>query len=841
MSKTAWSALLPALLFTTYTIAQSSKSTNKGPQAQSLYSRSDYRPTAEKQFDLLHTKLDVRFDYNTSRMPGKAWLSLQPHFYATNTLVLDAKGMLIHKLTLLKGNKQLPLQFDYVDSMELHITLDKTYKKGEKFQVYIEYTARPDELETEGSDAITDAKGLYFINPLGKDSTKPIQIWTQGETESTSVWCPTIDRTNQKCTEEISMTVPAKYVTLSNGALVKQVKNVDGTRTDTWKMDLPHSPYLFFMGVGDFAVIKDKYKTLPVEYYVEKKYASVARGIFGETPAMIGFYSNLLGVAYPWNKYAQMVGQNFVSGAMENTTATLHSAAAYQNARQLLDENKWEIVVAHELFHQWFGDLVTAESWSNLTVNESFADYSEYLWLEHKYGKDHALLYNREAMQQYMDNPTNGQKHLARFQYADKEDMFDAVSYQKGGRILHMLRNFLGDSAFFKGLNNYLVQNKFKNAEADQLRLALEEVSGKDLNWFFDQWYFSSGHPKVDINYIYHDNDNKVQIVIEQTQAEKLFYLPVEVDIYTNGKASRLTYWIGKQKVDTISIAYHTKPDWINVDPQKAMLWGKTNSQSDEQWLAQARLAANAIDKVEAIEYIAKHWKNGNAAYEQAIGYLLNDAYFGTRKEALHFLKRGDITLSPALLAKVTQLASTEKDLLTKAAAIDVLATTGQKRFETLFLKGIHDSSYSVAGASLEALARINAPEAIASSQQLKADAKGRLTNALRITSYLEIDTANAMELLQEYKQTQMIEKLVETSGFLYFTNNVTNPEAFEKLVEAAADSYKLLRSDFQGLRTNIQSTFMWMIRQREAKLETYPNHELTKAQLKILRDKTGF
>ena len=145
-------------------------------------------------------------------------------------------------------------------------------------------------------------------------------------------------------------------------------------------MDLPHAPYLFFMGVGDYAIIKDKYKNIPVDYYVEKEYAPVAKKIFGETPAMIGFFEKIIGVPYPWPKYEQIVGRDYVSGAMENTTATLHQESAYQNARQLVDGNSWEEVIAHELFHQWFGDLVTTESWSNITLNESFADYSETLW-----------------------------------------------------------------------------------------------------------------------------------------------------------------------------------------------------------------------------------------------------------------------------------------------------------------------------------------------------------------------------------------------------------------------------------------------------------------------------
>src|SRR5215210_1642582 len=194
-----------------------------------------YQATAERINDLIHTKLDAKFDFTKSQLNGKVWITLKPHFYSTDTLALDAKGMSIHEVAIVKNGKNETLRYDY-DGMILRIMLNKTYKNNEQYTVYIAYTAKPDEYTGKGSAAITDAKGLYFINPRGEDKNKPTQIWTQGETEATSVWCPTIDKPNQKTTEEISMTVPDKYVTLSNGRLASQKKNANGSRTDVWKM-----------------------------------------------------------------------------------------------------------------------------------------------------------------------------------------------------------------------------------------------------------------------------------------------------------------------------------------------------------------------------------------------------------------------------------------------------------------------------------------------------------------------------------------------------------------------------------------------------------------------------
>jgi len=205
--------------------------------------KSIYRASATKINDLVHTKLDVSFDYSKSWMHGKAWITLHPHFYATDSLCLDAKFMNIEEVAIFKMGKKTPLKFAY-DSLNLRIKLDKLYKAGENYTVFINYVAKPNDIKAKGGMAISGAKGLYFINPLGKEKNKPTQIWTQGETESNSGWFPTIDKPNQKTTDEIIMTVPAKYQTLSNGILTNQKKNADGTRTDTWKMNLPHAPYL---------------------------------------------------------------------------------------------------------------------------------------------------------------------------------------------------------------------------------------------------------------------------------------------------------------------------------------------------------------------------------------------------------------------------------------------------------------------------------------------------------------------------------------------------------------------------------------------------------------------
>ncbi len=687
-----------------------------------------YRATATKINDLVHTKLDVKFDYNKSWMYGKAWITLHPHFYNTDSLQLDAKGMDIKEVALVKGGKNFPLKYTY-DSSYLFITLDRTYKKNENYVIYINYISRPDELKTKGSAAITDAKGLYFINPKGEDKDKPTQIWTQGETEANSVWFPTIDKPNQKTTEEIVMTVPAKYVTLSNGILVTKKVNSDGTRTDTWKMDLPHSPYLFFMGVGDYAIIKDKYKNKEVSYYVEKEFAPVARRIFGLTPEMIAFYSRITGVDFPWPKYAQIVGRDYVSGAMENTTATLHGEAAQQDARQLADGNNWEQVIAHELFHQWFGDYVTTESWSNITLNESFADYSETLWNEYKYGKDEGDATITGNMDSYLSNPNNAKKDLVRFHYTDKEDVFDQVSYPKGGAILHMLRNYVGDSAFFASLHLYLTTHKFQNAEAQDLRLAFEQITGQDLNWFWNQWYYNNGHPKLDISYAFDSAANTQKVFIKQTQNTHLFSLPIAIDVYQGGSKKRYDVWV-TNAADTFSFAVSGKPDLVNVDGKKILLAEKNEHKDLQEYIFQYNHAGLYRDRREAIQFASQKTSNNKAV--NFLQSAINDKSWHLRMLALNTLGRQTDLIKKTIEPQLVKLAKTDSKAAIRAEAIYLLGMLKDSANKDLFLANTNDLSYTVSAAAIEALAKVDSLGAVNVVKSIASKpAKGELESVL--------------------------------------------------------------------------------------------------------------
>ena len=692
-----------------------------------------YRITPTKINDLVNTKLDVKFDYQKSYLYGKEWVTLKPHFYATDSLSLDAKGMDIHQIAIVKGGKLLPLKYVYDDSLTINIKLDKKYIGGEEYTVFLDYTSKPNLLHDKPGNKL-DGKGLYFVNPKGEDKDKPTQIWTQGEAVSSSCWFPTIDYPEQKTTEELSMTVPAKYTTLSNGLLISQKTNADGTRTDTWKQKLPHSPYLFMMAVGEFKIYKDKWRDKEVNYYLEPKYFPYAKAIFGKTPEMMEFFSKALGVDFAWEKYSQVVVRDYPLGAMENTSATLLGDYVQKSPWELIDDPNGTggTTIAHELFHQWFGDLATCESWSNETLNESFAVFGEKYWNEKQYGKDDGDAKRYDELQAYLNNKTAANQNLVPFYFSDSEGVNGSNIYDKGGLVLNMLRHYLGDDAFFKGLGTYLKARAFKSAEVQDLRLALEDVSGKDLNWYFNQWYYGAGHPILDITYQWDEATKTEKVFVAQNQQGQIFQLPIAVDVYAAGKTERHQVWLTQAK-DTLTFNLAAKPDLVNVDAEKILITKKTDHKTMSELVFQYQHAPLYMDRFEA--FIAAADQQNTTEGSQILLAALKDKYYGLRIKAIRAIKADDKILMAAALPIITELAKNDPNYPVRAAALTFLGKTNSATLNELYLSSLKSPSYSVRGAALTAL-NITAPEqAFKIAKELLPQAEGPVSQAV-VTVY---------------------------------------------------------------------------------------------------------
>ncbi len=719
-----------------------------------------YRPSETKIHDLIHTRLEVSFDWEKSWMYGIANLKLKPWFQAASVLKLDAKGFEIREIWMNAGSGKKPLQYKY-DGLILEIDLGTTYSRKDTFEIGISYIAKPNDLKIEGSAAITDAKGLYFINPKGEETDKPRQIWTQGETESSSCWFPTIDKPNERTSQEIFITVDSSFVTLSNGILARSTKNDDGTRTDYWKMDLPHAPYLFMMAIGEFSVTKETWRGKEVSYYVEPEFGPHAKAIFGATPEMLEFFSNILGVEYPWAKYSQVSVRDYVSGAMENTSATIHGAFIQETTRELIDGNN-EGVISHELFHHWFGDLVTCESWSNLPLNESFATYGEFLWNEYKYGSDAAAMGLAGNLGAYLSESQGKREYLIRYHYGNREDMFDTHSYQKGSRILHMLRKYTGDDAFFASLKKYLQDNAYSDAEVHDLRLAFEDVTGQDLNWFFNQWFLSPGHPELKISYRFDENTSEVVLSAQQIQDldyMPLYKLPCQVEIFSAGNRKNHDFIFETESAE-FRFPCAVKPDYVSFDPEKTLLARIDEKKSDEEWLKQMKNAGNFLQVRESLDRLAFDHAD-SAVFETMLG-LLKHPFWAGRSSVLEKFSLYSGDRLPELVKIASEMALSDPKPQVRRAAIDFLANTNppassgegsaaidKESVLGVFKAAAKDSSISVLSRALDAYNDWEPGGAVTFAEQLeKEESESVRTTVAKI--YMEANHPRAFDYVSD-------------------------------------------------------------------------------------------
>jgi aminopeptidase N len=664
---------------------------------------SGYQASAKRDFDLLHTDLDLAFDWGRQAVIGKARLKLVPYFYPQKELVLDAKDFEVGAIFLLKDENRNKLNYRY-DEKQLKIYLPELFTSKDTIEVEINYTAFPERNSGSGSEAITDNKGLYFIDPLDTIPTKPSMIWTQGETEHNSKWFPTIDKPNERHTQLFKLTVPDSMISISNGELIKQEKLENGLRKDYWEMKLPHAPYLSALIVGDFGKVETKWRDIPLGYYVEKGFEKGAARVFQNTPEMIGFFEEKLGVNYPWSKYDQIVVRDFVSGAMENTTASIFMEELRLDEREAID-SEWDYIIAHELFHQWFGDLVTTESWANLTLNEAFANYSEYLWNEYKYGNDQAALKLVTEMEGYFAEAETKQEDLIRFDYEDSEDLFDSHSYNKGGVILHMLRKHLGDDAFFQGLNLYLTKHAFQSVEVHDLRLAFEKVSGEDLNWFFNQWFLDKGHPELffEVDYSQPENILVSAYQVQDLENSPLYQLPIEVSWYENETRKSKTLTMN-QAFQQFALENGTPVTQVYMDEGKNLLARRTQEMSADQFVLQFKESKLGVARYEALDSLVA--REAKPQLVEIIPLAVKDDFWSIRESVLGFLQNDQEWKNQidGLEEMVYELAEKDHKNSVRAAAIDLLAVWDSAKYQSTFLRWANDSSYLIASSALMGL-----------------------------------------------------------------------------------------------------------------------------------------
>ncbi|HQR41140.1 MAG TPA: M1 family aminopeptidase, partial [Gemmatales bacterium] len=511
------------------------------------------RTPTDRKVNIRHIRLDLKVDVAAKTVVSQAAIDFKT-IRAAKTLTLDAVGFEVKKVTLSReGQPDSQAQFTH-DGKKLTVELGNGMPAGQTGKVLVEYVVDKPK------------SGLHFFAPSKANPEAPMQVWSQGQTITNRYWIPCVDEPNQRQTTQVVATVPAA---ISNGRLLSRKENSDNTVTFDWYQDKPHSSYLITLVVGQFDMVQVDWNGMPVMYYVPKGRKAEAMPTYGKTPEMLTFFSSRFGIPYPWDKYAQLSCYQF-GGGMENTSATTMGDGILKDQRSLLDGNS-EWIVAHELAHQWWGDLVTCRDWSHTWLNEGFASYAECLWDEHSLGKDGYAMNVYQKLNSAI--PAGKARPVMDRRYPNPDSMFDGRSYPKGAFVLHMLRNRLGDEAFFQGIRDYGTTFKFQTVETADFRRSLERTTGRDLERFFYDWLERSGNPELEVTTDFKTDTRQVTIVAKQTQTIDPFHFPLKIALYCKGVADPVI--VEEEMKDREFKQTVTLPgvlERVEVDPDLAVL-----------------------------------------------------------------------------------------------------------------------------------------------------------------------------------------------------------------------------------------------------------------------------
>ncbi|MCT4664382.1 MAG: M1 family metallopeptidase [Flavobacteriales bacterium] len=647
-----------------------------------------HQESAKKVIDILHTQLHIDLDWEQKIIHGIAHLSLKPFRGELNAFNLHAKGLKVKKVYFTANKEKLKFE---TNGDLLHIQLPRYVSSQTK--ISIEYQAQP----SESARLQANKLGLYFKT---NHREYPNHIWTQGEVQQSSCWYPTVDEPNEKMTQEIFLTIPNQYTSLSNGAYLGTEYLSNGKKIEHWKLSQPHSPYLSMLFAGDFSLIKGKpWNGKDISYYVEPQYQHRTEEFFGRTQEMLTHFSNLLGTPYPWDKLGQVITRDFTAGGMENTGAIVYYDAMYSDEKHRLGSD-FDDLVAHEIFHQWFGNLVTCEAWSQLSLNESFATYGEFLWLEHKKGEQEADYHLHQDLEHYLQEALSKREAIINAEYEKPEDLFDRHRYAKGGRVLHMLRTYLGDDIFFEALQLYLERYAYKNTEIAHLRLCFEEISGEDLKWFFHQWFHQKGHPEIEVE---HEFVNRTLTVkVKQTQSldtYPLYRLPLKIDLYHANGITRKDIVMTKDYQEFVFMM-DEKPLLVDFDGEKALLAEIDQTKTAEEYSFQYRKTFNFLAKAEALEGV---FRVKPKDINQLTNKALSEFFWYFRKYALENMDVINPEDREQFYIKIIDMARQDKHPKVKIAALKCLEKNFSTRYTTeIFQNALKDPNYQVRKVALK-------------------------------------------------------------------------------------------------------------------------------------------
>ncbi|MBC5825649.1 MAG: HEAT repeat domain-containing protein [Candidatus Eremiobacteraeota bacterium] len=599
-------------------------------------SRPRYGPDRPARVD--HIALTLSFDFADKTLFGRCVTRITAVDDLVRSLEMDAAQLTIERLTDESG---AALDFTQLGP-KLSVVLATPLGRGKSAAVVIDYQVRH------------PRQGMYFVGPDAAYPDKPVQVWTQSQDQDAHYWFPCIDHPNAKCTTEITATVPRGFFVLSNGVLAATSADArKKTTTYHWKMDVPHATYLVSCVAGKFAAHTDMVGDLPVSYYVTPGREADAARSFGKTPAMVEFFSGRLRFPYPYAKYAQIAVNDFVFGGMENTTATTQTDLTLHDARAHLDYSS-DALVAHELAHQWFGDLLTCKDWSHAWLNEGFATYFEAMFRESDRGADEFEYYRMELQERYLrEDRELYRRPIVTNIYSEPIDLFDRHLYEKGACVLHMLRVQLGEKLWWRTMHHYVSSNQRRTVETIDLARSIEEVSGRNFLPFFDQWLFSGGHPDLLVGFRWDASIKAAQVSVRQRQSPDdgtpVFTFPASIEFgVESGSPSRFNVLCDARE-QTFFFPLKATPKIFRFDPSADVLKSIELDVPVEMLLEQLKADSRVAGRVEAARALAKNPRPD--VIDALAAAAKGDRFWGVQAEAARALGRaqGDVALQRLL------------------------------------------------------------------------------------------------------------------------------------------------------------------------------------------------